>query len=1048
MSASLTVFICTHNRAELLRRTLHHLNQARRPAISVSILVIANACSDDTQRLLEAYQAEAAEQDWLALDWHAEPRPGKSHALNCGLALIESTLVAFVDDDHRVAEDFLVETVKAAAAFPETTLFCGRILPDWDGSEPAWVHDEGPYRIYPLPVPCFDCGDAGFEIDAQGRLPGGGNLFARTEALRRTGRFSIELGPKGHDLGGGEDTEFIARALNQGERLRYIPTVVQHHFVEHERLELRYLLRKSYQRSKAAMQIQAPSRQIPRYMVRKLVEHGGRALFSLNVSRSRFYLMRVAATLGEIAGTRAARQQRPSWCSFDRPLRWPLWLAAIGTGLTGMALTRPSLESEAVAALTSSAVMALLLTLALVTKSIIDFSQTGPQIRDEVTGAFRFYTLYAMGRLAFWCWLILTLTGSLGAAGWMAVSTLQQADVPGPMALGAAALLSSGMVVLGRFCHLLLHRPAALAASAHYRLSRLYPLWRRLSPARLRHAATLLLLIPTGLLTAAAIVALLRGEPALAALHGGLLLTLTGIAGWSFLPRALQSGPLRTGAPMNLLMIGVDTLRSDRIGRLRHGKPLSPTLDALAERGLFYPNCYTPCARTAPSLISLLTGTWPHRHGVRDNFVDDGQTQLPVTALPELLRAAGYHTAAISDWCGADLGKFSFGFEQVDLPEDQWNLKYLIRQGPKDLRLFLSLFTHSHFGRRFLPELYYLAGIPLTRHLSQRACHAIDQLAGQPKPFFLNLFLSTTHPPFGSEYPHYISQSDPAYQGESKFVMTRLTDPFEIIARQGEAREEFDLDQIIDLYDGCVANLDAELARILRHLQQRGLTQNTLLVLYSDHGMEFFEHDTWGQGNSAIGEASPRTPLILVDPRQPPRGKSAAVVRSIDLLPTLLELLGITAADEIDGVSLAAHLTEGRPPAMLDAFNETGIWLTPPPGMPADHLRYPDLLELIEVADKHSGTLGIKPDYRQQIVLAKDRMLRRGHWKLVHQPLQQGARQLLFDLERDPHCQHDLAAQHPEVVAQLWPRLDGWIMADPLMRTAPGPAGDGAVRSP
>ncbi len=62
---------------------------------------------------------------------------------------------------------------------------------------------------------------------------------------------------------------------------------------------------------------------------------------------------------------------------------------------------------------------------------------------------------------------------------------------------------------------------------------------------------------------------------------------------------------------------------------------------------------------------------------MRDNFVDDGGTELPVVALPTLLRAAGYTTAAISDWCGADLGKFNFGFEQVDLPEDQWNLKYL-----------------------------------------------------------------------------------------------------------------------------------------------------------------------------------------------------------------------------------------------------------------------------------------------------------------------------------------------------------------------------------
>ena len=68
------------------------------------------------------------------------------------------------------------------------------------------------------------------------------------------------------------------------------------------------------------------------------------------------------------------------------------------------------------------------------------------------------------------------------------------------------------------------------------------------------------------------------------------------------------------------------------------------------------------------------------------SILSDGYPSL--LRLAELLKSQGYRTATVSDWGGADLGKFSFGFDLTDVPEDQWNLKYLLRQVPKDLRLF------------------------------------------------------------------------------------------------------------------------------------------------------------------------------------------------------------------------------------------------------------------------------------------------------------------------------------------------------------------------
>jgi arylsulfatase A-like enzyme len=482
--------------------------------------------------------------------------------------------------------------------------------------------------------------------------------------------------------------------------------------------------------------------------------------------------------------------------------------------------------------------------------------------------------------------------------------------------------------------------------------------------------------------------------------------------------------------PPNILMIGSDTLRADRLSALGYRRALTPHIDRLAEQGVLFANCYVPCARTAPSLVSLLTGTWPHTHGIRDNFVTDAETRLKVAALPQLLKPLGYRTAALSDWCGGDMGKLSFGFDYTDLPEDQWNLKYLIRQGPKDLRLFMSLFTHNRLGRLLLPEIYYLGGVPLTQPMGRRARRLVSRLAASPESFFLNVFYSTTHPPFASEWPWYTRFADPTYAGESKFAMARLTDPFEIIRRQGAPKEEFDLDQIINLYDGCVAEFDDEVGKMLLHLDACGIADNTIVVVYSDHGMEFFEHDTWGQGNSAVGDFSPRIPLLIRDPRKLPCGKVDQVVRSIDLAPTLLELVGASPAASMEGVSLAQCFVRHDNFPNLDAFNETGVWIADIPGLPEAHLRYPDLLELMEVPDRSSGTLAIKSQYQDIILRAKDRMIRHGRWKLVYQPLETGHLLRLFDLDNDPACQHDVSGTYPGVKDELWERLQGFLFAE------------------
>jgi len=226
-------------------------------------------------------------------------------ALNHAIPLVHAAAIAFVDDDHRVAPGYLAAVASALQAHPQVNLFCGRIVPDWDGSEPAWVHHDGPYRIYPLPIPRFDQGEETRLLPPGTATPGGGNLFFRTALFERVGPFSTELGPVGHNLTGGEDIVWVRRALALNEPLLYVPAATQYHYVDATRLRLGYVIRKAYERTASSMRASpdvGAADRLPLYMFRKVVSYAASAAFSVSSDRRRYYLVRTAASLGELRG--------------------------------------------------------------------------------------------------------------------------------------------------------------------------------------------------------------------------------------------------------------------------------------------------------------------------------------------------------------------------------------------------------------------------------------------------------------------------------------------------------------------------------------------------------------------------------------------------------------------------------------------------------------------------------------------------------------------------------------------------------------------------
>jgi len=129
----------------------------------------------------------------------------------------------------------------------------------------------------------------------------------RSIVLEMTGMFCDGLGPKGRGLGGSEDTDYVLRVLSLNIRASYMPDVIQYHYVDHDRLKLNYILRKSYQRSRSITRVRSRETRVPAYLWKKAMIYIMKAVFSVNPSRSRFYLVRCMAAFGEISAIRDNR---------------------------------------------------------------------------------------------------------------------------------------------------------------------------------------------------------------------------------------------------------------------------------------------------------------------------------------------------------------------------------------------------------------------------------------------------------------------------------------------------------------------------------------------------------------------------------------------------------------------------------------------------------------------------------------------------------------------------------------------------------------------
>ncbi|MEO8657497.1 MAG: glycosyltransferase [Bryobacteraceae bacterium] len=254
---TISVILCTYNRCDKLYAALESVSrQILPPEIAWEVLVVDNNSSDRTGDVVAAYTKHSPDR----FRYIRETRQGKSFALNTGIQEARGEVVAFMDDDVVVDENWLA-SLMSQMNDPEWAGAGGRIVPTWTTTPPEWMSSEDRYCL--APIVSFDLRrEACWLTEA----PWGTNMAFRRSMFAKYGGFRTDLGPRPGNEMRNEDTEFGLRLLGAGEKLRYEPEALVYHPVCEDRTTEDYFLAWWFDKGRADMR-QFGSQERTRYSV-------------------------------------------------------------------------------------------------------------------------------------------------------------------------------------------------------------------------------------------------------------------------------------------------------------------------------------------------------------------------------------------------------------------------------------------------------------------------------------------------------------------------------------------------------------------------------------------------------------------------------------------------------------------------------------------------------------------------------------------------------------------------------------------------------------
>lgn len=413
----------------------------------------------------------------------------------------------------------------------------------------------------------------------------------------------------------------------------------------------------------------------------------------------------------------------------------------------------------------------------------------------------------------------------------------------------------------------------------------------------------------------------------------------------------------------NLVMISLDTTRAEHLSPYGYGRDTTPAIRALATRSTLFDRAFAQDTNTNPSHASMFTGLYPHRHGNVSNLHRLADEKI---TLAEILSDAGFRCGGfVSGITLSRTYRLHQGFEVWD---DEGLDKKLRRRGKRTVERALDWLSGLQPGER-----YFLFVHLYDAHGPYKA-----------PPAYRNLFASASPGPPLREFPDRQSQPD----------------------RDG--RRATTLHPYMDVYDANLRYMDDLVARLIDAID----LDHTVVLVLADHGETMAER-YWGldHGGQAFEEQI-RIPMILYLPEQAPN-RIDALVETVDLLPTLLDLLGVAPRKgiETDGYSLLGLITGKTESVRSVVFSAAR----------PEEQRHLDR--------------GYHLDRSRRI-----HCVRSLRWKLILYPGVHRDYVELYDLERDPLETVDVGDEHPKLRDHLEQRLKGWLAGariEPAPRVSP-----------
>lgn len=360
---------------------------------------------------------------------------------------------------------------------------------------------------------------------------------------------------------------------------------------------------------------------------------------------------------------------------------------------------------------------------------------------------------------------------------------------------------------------------------------------------------------------------------------------------------AAHANPDATKAAPNIVLISLDTVRADHLSAYGYSRPTSPNINRLADQGVLFESAISPSAWTLASHASMFTGLLPHQHGANWSVPLDARYRT----LAELLTSYGYDTGGFTS--------------NIFYGQDGWGMGQGFSTFDDDSASRRHNFAATLTGRALAQPLYqHLVHYDFLDRRNARELNAdvFRWLAGRSsRPYFLFINYFDAHDPYHTGTAH-----DARFGRIRKRLIKQVNSIDGVQVPEPLSAE--DQASLIAGYDNCLAFLDEQVGNLVESLRRSGSWSNTIVIITSDHGEGFGEHDRYGHGWNVYREAV-HVPLVFLGAGIPAGLRISHLARTRELFPTVLDL---AVGDKLPlrRVSLRRFWTPGFQSEAFDDF--------------------------------------------------------------------------------------------------------------------------------